>query len=350
MRSLFARRLPAPLVLLVSLAALAVACSVAPRPASDEWFHEGYLVAVNQADDTADLVDLKTGKSIKKIKTGLGPHESAVSLDGKLALITNYGNGPSPGNSLTVAAIPSGEVVKVVDLGTYTRPHGVAWVDADRAVVTSESTRNLVLVNITEGKVERAFATENAGSHMLALDLAGKRLYSANVGGANVTGFDLENGKKLGDIPAAAQSEGIAVSPDGKWIVTGNRSGSISILDAKAMKKVKDLECPGVPYRAAFTPDNRRALVPCPGSRELVVVDMAKLEIEKRIAMSSDPADANAPLAGPRGVCVHPKGKWAYVTLNESQSVAIVDLEKLVVVGKAAIGRSPDGIAYSPLK
>lgn len=334
----------------------AVACSVAGRPANarlavlDEWFHEGYLVAVNQADNTADLVDLRVGKSVKKIPTGAGPHEAAVSPDGKLAAITNYGTGPAPGNSLTIAALPSGEVVKTIDLGAYSRPHGIAWLDAHRVLVTSESTRNVVQVNVSDGKVEKAFSTEKAGSHMLALDIAGKRVYTADISAANVSAIDLEAAKKVGDAPAAPQSEGIAVSPDGKWIVTGNRSGSISIIDARELKKVKDLECPGVPYRAGFTPDGKRALVPCPGSRELVVVDMAKMEIEKKIAMSTDPADPSAPLAGPRGVCVHPKGRWAYVTLNESQSVAIVDMEKLAVVGKAGIGRSPDGIAYSPIR
>lgn len=316
------------------------------RPVSSDWKHEGFLVVVNQADATADLIDLSQGRSIRKIPTGLGPHEAAISDDGKWAAIANYGNGPQPGNSLTIATLPKGDVVKTIDLGSYTRPHGIAWLDADRVLVTSESTQNVVQVNVTEGKVEKAFATGMRGSHMLALDRTGKRVYTANIPDANVTAIDLAEGKKLGDIPAAPQSEGIAVSPDGRWIVTGNRSGTISILDAKAMKKVKDLECAGVPYRAGFTPDGKRALVPCPMSKELVVVDMVKLEIEKKISTSADPGDPNAPLAGPRGVYVHPNSRWAYLTLNESASAGIVDLAKLEVVGRVPVGRSPDGIAY----
>lgn len=311
-----------------------------------DWKHEGFLVIVNQADATADLIDLSLGKSIRKIPTGLGPHEAAISDDGKLAAITNYGNGPQPGNSLTIASLPKGAVVKTIDLGIYTRPHGIAWLDSDRVLVTSESTQNVVQVNVTEGKVEKAYSTGMRGSHMLALDRAGKRVYTANMPDANVTAIDLVEGKKLGDIPAAPQSEGIAVSPDGKWIVTGNRVGSISILDAKNLKKVKDIECAGVPYRAGFTPDGKRALVPCPQSRELVVIDMEKLEIERKISTGSDPADPKAPLSGPRGVYVHPNSKWAYLTLNESSAAGIVDLVKLEVVGRVPVGRSPDGVAY----
>lgn len=336
---------------LAPIATLA-ACTIVARqtpPTSERpptWAHAGYLVVVNQADSTADLIDLQQGKSIKKIPTGLGPHEAAISDDGRLVVVTNYGNGPRPGNSLTLAKIPSGEVIKTVDLGTYTRPHGVAWLDADRVLVTSETTRNVVQVNVTEGKVEKTFATGNGGSHMLALDRAGGRVYTANVSGGNVTAIDLKSEQRIGDAPAAEASEGIAVSPDGKWIATGNRSGSISILDAKAMEKKRDIECPGIPYRAAFTPDSRRALIPCPQSREFVVVDVAKLEILKKISTSADPSDPSAPLAGPRGVFVHPDGKWAYLTLNESSSAAVVDLQKLEVVGRIPVGGSPDGIAY----
>lgn len=325
-----------------------LACLPQERAAVPTWAHEGYLVAVNQADDTADLIDLRQGKSIKKIPTGRGPHESAISDDGKLAVITNYG-AQQPGNSLTVAAIPGGSVVKAIDLGTYTRPHGVAWLDKDRVLVTSESTQNVVQVNVTEGKVEKAFPTTQRGSHMLALDRAGKRVYTANITDATVSAIDLDTGKLIGTVAAAPQSEGIAVSPDGKWIATGNRSGSISIIDAKEMKKVKDVPCEGIPYRAAFSPDSKRAFVPCPQGKVLAVVEAEKQELIKSIKTGDNPADPAAPLAGPRGVFIHPNGKWAYVTLNESSSVAIVDLAKLEVVGSVPIGRSPDGIAYGPI-
>ena len=343
-------RSPVVIFLGASVAALAacgaqVSVAAGQDNSKSSWLHDGYLVVANQADATAELIDLKTGKSIKKIPTGTGPHEAAISDDGKLAAITNYG-AQQPGNSLTIAKIPSGEVLKTIDLGTYSRPHGIAWLDADRVLVTSETTQNVVQVNVTEGKVEKAFATGNGGSHMLALDRAGKKVYTANVPAANVTAIDLETGQKTNDSPAAQASEGIAVSPDGKWIVTGNRSGSISVIETAGMKKTKDIACEGVPYRAAFTPDNKKALVPCPGSKELAVVDMSKFEIEKKIKMSSEAGNPNSPLAGPRGVFINPNGKYAYVTLNESSSVAIVDLEKMEVVGQVGVGKSPDGVAF----
>ena len=316
-------------------------------PIESSWQHEGYLVVANQQDGNAELIDLKLWKSIKKIPTGVGPHEVAVSLDGKTAIVTNYGTGQVMGNSLTIVSLPSGEVVKTVDLGKYTRPHGAAWLDKDRAIVTSETTQNVVIVNITKAEVERAISTGNPGSHMLALPADKKRVFTANVPAANVSAIDLETFTKTGDVAAAAGSEGLAVSPDGTRVITGNLSGSITIIDAKNMKPLVTLECPGSPYRAAFSPDGKTAYVPNPKGGELVVVDVEKLTISKRISTVKDPNDPAGPPAGPTGVFINPNGKWAYVSLAGATSIGIIDLAKGEVVARILVGKSPDGVGFS---
>ena len=50
---------------------------------------------------------------------------------------------------------------------------------------------------------------------------------------------------------------------------------------------------------------------------------------------------------GPVGVTVHPNGKYAYCAVHWSFAVAVVDLEKMEVVGKIEAGKSPDGVAVS---
>ena len=63
------------------------------------------LVVLNKAEATASLIDLDTGKVKKTLPTGDGPHEVAVSPDGTVALVTNYGNSKADGNSLTVKIV-----------------------------------------------------------------------------------------------------------------------------------------------------------------------------------------------------------------------------------------------------
>ena len=62
----------------------------------------GTLLIANKTDNTADLVDVDSGASVATLPTGSGPHEVAVSRDGRTAVISNYGHRGKPGSTLTV--------------------------------------------------------------------------------------------------------------------------------------------------------------------------------------------------------------------------------------------------------
>ena len=87
------RTLAALFVLVIPLAAPAVAAA-------------GTLVVANKSDATVSLVDTGSGEVVATLPTGEGPHEVAVSPDGKTALVANYGTRGAPGSSLTVIDLP----------------------------------------------------------------------------------------------------------------------------------------------------------------------------------------------------------------------------------------------------
>ncbi|MBM4193945.1 MAG: hypothetical protein FJ202_06130 [Gemmatimonadetes bacterium] len=66
---------------------------------------QSVLVAGNKPANTVTLVDLASGTTLATLPTGLGPHEAAASRDGKWAVVTDYGTGPNPGNSLTLVDV-----------------------------------------------------------------------------------------------------------------------------------------------------------------------------------------------------------------------------------------------------
>ncbi|MFZ2489989.1 MAG: YncE family protein, partial [Thermoanaerobaculia bacterium] len=66
-----------------------------PAAASD------LLLVANKSGHTVDLVDLVSGNSIATLPTGHAPHEIAVSPNGSLAVIANYGDRERPGSTLT---------------------------------------------------------------------------------------------------------------------------------------------------------------------------------------------------------------------------------------------------------
>jgi DNA-binding beta-propeller fold protein YncE len=340
-----------PSVVLATLAAaLAVAASVpvtlarAARPAKPAL--TGTVVVVNQKSDTITLVDLRSMKAYRHVPVVGGPHEAAVSPDGRRVVVTNYHKPQSPQRALSLIALPSGETVRTIDLSPYRMPHDVRWVDAERVVCTVEADSALLVVNVTDGKIERVFETGARGSHMLALAQDRRRLYCSNMGNGSVSVFDFQSGEKLKDIPTGSECEGVGVSPDGRWVWAGNRAeDTISIIDTESLAVVKRLESPGFPYRVQFSPDGRHALIPHARSSSLVLGDVAEQRIAKTIPLGlthvSEPSTA--------GVFPHPDGRHAFVTVRNDDSMLVIDLVQGTTLARVAVQSSPDGVAYSPV-
>jgi len=171
------RVVPATLLLAATVSAAGPSLHAQPRAALT-----GTVVVVNQQADTVSLIDLKAMTAYRHVAVVGGPHEAAVSPDGRLVLVTNYHKqGVGQQKTLSLIALPSGDAVKTIDLGEYRAPHDVRWVDASRVVVTVAGSQALLLVNVTNGAVERVFKTGLAVSHMLALSTDRTRLYCSNI-------------------------------------------------------------------------------------------------------------------------------------------------------------------------
>ncbi len=306
----------------------------------------GTVIAVNQQSDSITLIDLKTMEAYRHVPVVAGPHEAAVSPDGRTVIVTNYNKqGAGQQKTLSVIALPAGDTIKTIDLGEYRAPHDVRWVDAAHVVTTVEGSQALLLVNVTTGAVERVFKTGLAVSHMLALSTDRTRLYCSNMRDGSVTAFDFKTGEKIRDIPTGKECEGVGVTPDGRWVWAGNRAeDTISIIDTKSLEVVKRIPSKGFPYRVQFTPDGKFALIPHAQASSLVVADVAKQEIVKSIRLGltkvAEPSTA--------GVCPHPDNRHAFVTVRNDNSMLVLDLVTGETLGRVEVQNSPDGVAYSP--
>ena len=299
----------------------------------------GRLLVANQEDASASLIDLRTD-SMKLIAVGVGPHEAAISPSGRIGVVTIYGQRP-PGNELAIIDIASGTVTRTISLGQYTRPHGVVFIPGDetRVVVTSESTGNVVIVNIESGTVEAAIPTVAQGSHMAAITADGKRVWTSNVTSGSVSEIDLVERKFLRAIPVAPKVEGIAVTPDGSLVFAGsNTDGTVSIIETATGTIVGTLRGFTLPYRLAASADGRMALVCDPEGGAIAAIDVAT----RAIAWKLDG------LASPRGVSIAPDGRTAFVTLADDPSVGLVDMATHTLVQTIPVGASPDGVGYGP--
>lgn len=308
----------------------------------------GTVVAVNQQSDTVTLIDLKTMAAYRHVAVVAGPHEAAVSPDGRTVVVTNYNKqGVGQQRTLSVIALPSGDTIKTIDLGDYRAPHDVRWVDDTRVVTTAEGSQALLVVNVTTGQVERTFKTELAVSHMLALSADRTRIYCSNMRDGSVSAFDFQTGQKIKDVKTGKECEGVGVTPDGRWVWAGNRAeDTISVIDTTSLEVVKHIPSKGFPYRVQFTSDGKFALIPHAQASSLVVADVARQEIVKSITLGltkvAQPSTA--------GVFPHPDNRHAFVTVRNDNSMLVLDLVTGETLARVEVQTSPDGVTYSPVQ
>ena len=322
----------------------------------------GLLVVANQQGASATVLDAATLATIATVPVGVGPHEVAISPDGRWAVVTNYGDRTVQGNTLSVIdlslAVPA--VARTIDLGEYHRPHGAVFVgNGARLLVTSETSQRLVLVDFASGRVDTALATNARGSHMVVARRDGRRAWTANIADSSVTEYDVDARRTVRSYPAAPSDEGIATTSGGLELWVGsNTDHTVTILDAQRGTVLDTLTGFGFPYRIGITRASGIALINDPvrnriwlydvGSRKrLAELDLARVEgLPASTAMGGTPGESGA---GPEGVAFDPIAELAFVTLHGANQVVAVDLARRKIVGHGAVGAGPDGIAFSPL-
>lgn len=327
----------------LALAALSVGPARAQRPSGD------VLVVANKQDATASIIEVASGRTLALLPTGEGPHEAAVSHDGRWAVVTDYG-AQTPGSSLTVIDLDSLKVARKINLAPYGRPHGVAFFPGDTLLaVTSESSQAVLLVDLRTEDVT-ALPTNQAGSHMLSLSPDGARVYTANVGAGSVTMIDVAT-RQARTVPVAPRTEGITLSPDGRQVWVGsNDHNTVTVLDALTLVPVDTMPAPGLPYRLNVGVRGPYVVVSNPMKNVVRLFDAATRAEVAAIEIPRDPGWAA--LSGgsgsmPVGGAVSPDGRTAYIALQGRNGVAVIDLETRTITKYLDTGAGPDGIALS---
>ena len=316
-----------------------LAAAAAPAPAADTAGGALLLVA-NKQEHTLSVIEIGTGRLLATLPTGRGPHEVAVSSDGRRAVVANYGD-QTPGSSLTVIDLVSHTVQRTIDLGEYRRPHGIVILPGDSlAAVTAEASQAVLIVRLGGG-VKHAIPTNARGSHMVAVTADGRRGYTANVPEGSITELDLAAGAALRSLAVSSVTEGVAVTPDGSEVWVGsNNQHTVTVVDTRSWKAVDTLAAAGLPYRIAISPDGRTAVVPGPMGGVVRIFD-----IPTRTERAVVDFGAGVESQGPVGSTITSDGAYAFVALQGTNEAAMVDLATGQELRRFATGAGPDGIA-----
>jgi YVTN family beta-propeller protein len=325
----------------------------APNVAATSVGPVGTVIVANMGDNTATLIDVASKRVIATLPTGNGAHEVAVSHDGRWAVVSNYGVRGAPGNSLTVIDVPAAVVVRTIDLGDFKRPHGSAFLPGDSLfAVTSEVSKAIVLVDFKAGTVAGSIPTNHPASHMLAMTADGRRIFTSNVADGTVSELDVAGRKFVREYTVAPAVEGIAVSPGGEQVWVGsNQQKTVTILDPKAGAAAGTISGFGMPYRLAVTPDSRTVVVTDPPNAIVRIIDRATRKDRHTVTIPAEGVGAGAEFPGspsPEGIILSRDGRIAFVALQGSSRLVLIDIGTGTIVGYVATGAGPDGIGYSP--
>jgi len=299
------------------------------------------LLVLNKADHALVIVDPLSGKVVARVGVGQGPHEVAVSSDGKFAFVGNYGQ-QTPGNTISVIDLTAQAELHRVDLGPLRRPHGMLFADG-KLYFTAEVNRLIARYDPVTNQVDWLFGTGQATTHMLIANADASLIFTANIGSNSISAIERGlAGWSETAIPVGKGPEGIDWSPDGKevWTATGG-DGGVSIVNV-ASKKVTETLSVGSKRtnRLKFTPDGKLVLLSDSEGDQLVVLDRATRRERARLKMGHSP----------EGILITPDGSHAYVAQEGANDIAVIDLKTLMVSGHISPGNGPDGMAWAVRK
>lgn len=319
--------------LLIALLALTAHIAIAadtPSPA---------LLVLNK-DGSLAIVDPATRAVVATVRTGDLPHETVVSSDGKLAFVSNYGGGNTPGHSLSVIDLVAQREIHRVDLGVLRMPHGLAFAGG-KLYFTAETNKIIGSYDPAANQVDWLLGTGQGTTHMIAVSQDLSKIFTANIGSDSIGIFERNGSQSWNQtvIPVGKGPEGFDITPDGKELwAAHSRDGGVSVIEIATRRVIHTF---GVQTkrsnRLKFTPDGRLVLITDLDAGDLLVLERTTRKELKRIPLGHEPA----------GILMEPDGSRAYVAVTGDNNVAVIVLKILELQARIQTGSGPDGMAWA---
>ena len=122
----------------------------------------------------------------------------------------------------------------------------------------------------------------------------------------------------------------VVLAQEGTLVVANRSGGSVSLIDLETRVEVARLPVgPIIPHEVAVSPDGRLAMTAeygpndSPG-RHVILIDIPNARIMGRIDLG--------PNSRPHAALFHPDGQHALATMQDSDEIALIDLNRMEVV------------------
>jgi len=207
------------------------------------------FAGISQAPGALDVIDTQTMKNIKSIPVNGGIHNVYVSPDGKYAISGSIGT----------------NVLSVIDAKTFEK----VW-----ELKMSAGIRPFTIEAGPDGSTSRVFVQLSDLHGFSVVDFKQRK---------EVARIDFPKEPVNGAAHSGTPNHGVAVSPDGKYLVSNTHIGEgVFIYTLPEMKYQGFVRTGHVPDWVTFTPDSKMVYVANAGSNSVSAVDIiARKEIAK---------------------------------------------------------------------
>jgi len=304
------------------------------------------LILIDKIGRHIRFFDPSDFKELSNMEAGVAPHDLAISPDHKTAYVPIYGDGvygrnPHPGHTILIIDLASRKATGSIDVSPYQAPHGIQ-IDASGTIyVTCDLSRKLLVIDPVKRKIEAAIDTEGTG-HWVAVLPDGSKAYVPNKNDRPfISVIDLKERKMVGKVPMPNGAEGIAASPDGKWVVAVDYAEpNLAVIDPAQDEVVVRIPLEGntkAAFKPRFSPDGSKLLVCNLRERLVNIIDVADAHgPQKTLAVGKDPM----------GFAFAPDGKTALVANHGDGTISVIDLQQDRVVSSFTGGTGVESLSY----
>jgi DNA-binding beta-propeller fold protein YncE len=160
--------------------------------------------------------------------------------------------------------------------------------------------------------------------------------YVVNSGAASISLIDMSSQKELRLIPMLREPHHLVLSPDGRSLLVGDTVGNEMFFFDPATAALQKRVPVADPYQLAFSPNGKFLVVNGLARNQIDVYDAASMQLLKRFPIASMPSHLD----------YSPDSSRVFVSLQGTDSLVAIDLNKLDVLWKVKIGSTPAGVLW----
>jgi YVTN family beta-propeller protein len=160
--------------------------------------------------------------------------------------------------------------------------------------------------------------------------------YIVNSRGPSISVIDMGTLKEVRRIPMLREPHHLALSPDGKSLLVGDTTGNQMVFLDPATGEVQKRMTIADPYQLGFSPDGKFLTVNGLARNQVDVYDAADMKLIKRFPV----------VATPSHLAYAPDSSVVYVSLQDSDRLIAIDLRTMTVLWDVPVGKTPAGVMW----